>query len=401
MTFDLPTLLTAGSFVAAVSGVFLIFAWMQTEEARGVLWWAAADLMLGASVPIMAVTPFVPGSPQIVVGITLLNLSPAFIWASARAANRQPVNIVAVGSAAIIWLFAMMTPAFRESANLQIGLNLTLSSLFLFGGALEFWRGRKDRLTARWPLIVLLLLHAGSCAFGAADVLLFERGTTAALVVLNSWLAFVHLETLAFVVGTSIFTVAMARERNEIMHRLAASTDALTGVATRRSFYERGEALMETLGEDPRLAIILFDLDRFKSINDTFGHAQGDKVLQHFGAAALSTVRGTDIVGRLGGEEFCVLLPGASVGAAYIAAERIRAAFARDCEGCPDGKHRATVSAGVAAARPGTTLDSLLQTADLALYRAKLQGRDRVEVEIGPEPEKPAERAPADTRQVA
>jgi diguanylate cyclase (GGDEF)-like protein len=403
MTFDLPTLLTAGSFVAAVSGVFLIFAWLQTEEARGILWWAAADLLLGASVPIMATTPFVAGSAQIIVGITLLNLSPALIWASARAVNRQPVNIVAVGSAGVIWLLAMVTPEFRESANLQIGLNLTLSALYLFAGALEFWRGRSDRLTARWPLIVLLLLHAGSCVFGAADVLFFERGTGTAVAILNSWLAFVHLETLAFVIGTSIFTVAMARERNENMHRLAASTDALTGVATRRSFYERGEALMQTLGDDPRLGIVLFDLDKFKLINDTFGHARGDKVLQHFGAAALSTVRSTDIVGRLGGEEFCVLLPGASVGAAYIAAERIRAAFAKDCDGCTDGKVRATVSAGVAAARPGMTLDSLLQTADLALYRAKLQGRDRVEVETAPEPEPTVTELPqpAETRQVA
>jgi diguanylate cyclase (GGDEF)-like protein len=401
MTFDLPTLLTAGGFVATVSGVFLIFAWMQTEEARGVLWWAVADLVLGASVPIMAAAQLVPGSPQMILGITLLNLSPALIWASSRAVNGRRVSYLAVAAAPAIWLLALISPTFRASALEQIGLNLWLSGLYLGFAAFEFWRGRNDRLSARWPLVVLLILHAGSCVIGAVDTLFVEQDSGTAFIILNNWLAFVHLETLAFVVGTSIFTVAMARERNEMAHRLAASTDSLTGVATRRAFYERGEALFASSGGEPRLAAILFDLDSFKTINDTFGHAQGDKVLQHFGAAALSTVRGTDIIGRLGGEEFCVLLPGASVGAAYIAAERIRAAFARDCVGCPDGKSRATVSAGVAAARPGSTLDSLLQTADLALYRAKLQGRDRVEVEMAPTPERPSAEETPRARQVA
>jgi diguanylate cyclase (GGDEF)-like protein len=383
MTFDLPTLLTAGGFVAAVSGVFLVFAWMQTEEARGVLWWAIADLLLGASVPMMATSTISPGSAQMIVGITLLNLSPALIWASSRAVNRRDVDFTVVGAGPAIWLIAMISPVFRDSAALQIGLNLTLSALFLSGAAYEFWRGREEQLSARWPLVVLLLLHAGSCVFGAIDLFFFESDTSAGIAILHSWLAFVHLETLAFVVGTSIFTVAMARERNEMAHRLAASIDALTGVATRRAFYERSEAMIAALGDEPRLAIILFDVDGFKGINDTFGHARGDKVLQDFGAAALHTLRSTDIVGRLGGDEFCALLPGASVGAAYIAAERIRAAFVRTCtdtDGC-----QVTISAGVAAARVGVTLDTLLQTADLALYRAKLQGRNRVEVDSPPE----------------
>jgi len=400
MTFDLPTLLTAGGFVAAVSGVFLVFAWMQTEEARGVLWWAAADLLLGASVPMMASDTIVAGSVQMLVGITLLNLSPALIWASARAVNRRHADLAIVGAGPGVWLIAMAIPLFRESAALQIGLNLLVSALFLGAAAYEFWRGRDDRLSARWPLVVLLALHAGSCVVGAVDILAFSSGATAGMVILHSWLAFVHLETLAFVVGTSIFTVAMARERNEMAHRLAASIDALTGVATRRAFYERGETEIAALGNNSGLAIILFDIDGFKTINDTFGHARGDKVLQDFGSAALHTLRSTDIVGRLGGDEFCALLPGASVGAAYIAAERIRAAFAKSGdEG--ETKFRVTISAGVAASRPGWTLDALLQAADLALYRAKLLGRDRVEVDSGSEPELQAEEGAIHARQVA
>jgi diguanylate cyclase (GGDEF)-like protein len=138
------------------------------------------------------------------------------------------------------------------------------------------------------------------------------------------------------------------------------------------------------MGDDPKFAIVLFDVDGFKGINDTFGHARGDRVLRDFGAAALRTLRSTDVIGRLGGDEFCALLPGASVGAAYIAAERIRTAFTKTCQESDD-TCQVTVSAGVAAARPGIGLDALLQIADLALYRAKLQGRNRVEVDSGSE----------------
>jgi len=380
MVIDLPTLMIAGSFVSAVSGVFLIFAWMQTDHAEGMLWWAAADLVLAAAIPLMASTNAEPGQPAVVVAITLLNVSPALIWASARAVNRRRIDFAIVGAGAVIWLIAYAMPAFREAARYQVGLNLAVVSVFLFAAAYEFWRGRVEKLTSRWPLVVLLFLHG---IFSTAAAIAALTGTLAptSIAVLYGWFGFVHLETLAFVVGTSIFTVAMARERNEIQHKIAANTDALTGVATRRAFYDRGEVILtSTVEHQSTLAIILFDLDGFKAINDTFGHGPGDEVLRMFGGAALKTLRSSDLIGRLGGEEFGALLPGASVGAAYVAAERIRTAFAEACSHYANGAIRATVSAGIAEAQAGSTLDSLVQAADLALYRAKLQGRNRVEV---------------------
>lgn len=387
MQIDLPTLMIAGSFVSAVSGIFLIFAWLQTDKAFGVLWWAAADILLAASIPMMATTTIAAGAPTVVIAITFLNLSPALIWASARAVNRRHVDVAIVGAGAVLWLLAFAMPTFRASASAQIGLNLGIVAAYLFAAAFEFWHARGDRVSARWPLIVLLGLHAASSAIGAFDSLVLEGSLVSNLAILHSWLGFVHLETLAFVVGTSIFTVAMARERNEIEHKNAAATDALTGVATRRAFYGRGEPLIRSTGEKKTaLAVILFDLDGFKSINDTHGHGLGDEVLKRFGAAAAKTLRSSDLIGRLGGEEFGAILPGASVGAAYVAAERIRVAFAEACTEVGNGTIRATVSAGIASAQTGSTLDSLMQAADLALYRAKLQGRDRVEVGQSPEP---------------
>lgn len=380
MNVDLPTLMIAGSFVAAVSGVFLVFAWLQNRKATATLWWAASNLVLAVSIPMMAASDLTTGSPAVIVAITLLNVSPALIWASARSCNGRRVNLAVVGGGSVVWLGAHALPIFRDSSAAQLSLNLAIVAAFLLAAAHEFWRDRHERLTARWPLIVLLGLHGSLSAIGAAEAALGGLATTApaAMVV---WLEFVHFETLAFVIGTSIFTVAMARERSELIHKIAASTDALTGVATRRAFYDAARDILAISQEtDSELAMILFDLDGFKSINDTFGHGPGDDVLRAFGGVARKTLRATDLIGRLGGEEFAVLLPGASVAAAFVAAERIRAGFSAACGDINGLAVDATVSAGVAQAHPRSTLDVLLKAADAALYRAKKNGRDRVEV---------------------
>ena len=378
MHMDLPTLMAAGSFVSAVSGVFLVFAAMQTKDSEGMLWWAGGNLTLAAAIPLVATSNLSPGLPSVLVAITLLNLSPALIWASARACNGHRVDLGVVGSGAAIWLVAYTIPAVRETTEVYVSLNLAIASTFLFAAAIEFWHGRNDRLTARGPLIALLILHGIFAAGGSAAAALGAMtpiGGTALL----TWLGFVHFETLAFVVGTSIFTVAMARERQELLQRMQANTDSLTGLANRRAFYEDAARVLDTRRDTGMsVSVILFDLDSFKAINDTYGHGPGDEVLRVFGQTSRRMLRASDLIGRIGGEEFAVMLPGAGVEAAYLVAERTRVAFTSACAGI--GNFTATLSAGVARADADSTVDSLLKAADDALYRAKYNGRNRVEV---------------------
>jgi diguanylate cyclase (GGDEF)-like protein len=402
MEIDLPTLMIAGSFVSAVSGMFLVFSWLQTDRNNGLLWWAAALLGLSVAIPMIAQVETAHGTAAFIVAITILNTSPALIWAAARATNHRRVDYAIVGSGAAFWLIAYAMPGIQSAPQVQTGLNLAVVAVFLLAAAYEFWRGRAEQLTARWPLVILLSLHGGFSAVGAIQAMsggLDPTGVGA----LHGWITFVHFETLAFVVGTSIFVVAMTRERSELMHKIAASIDTLTGVATRCVFYDRGEVMLaEAQKDDAAFAIILFDLDGFKAINDTYGHSPGDQVLRLFGEAAMKTLRASDLIGRLGGEEFGALLPGASIGAAYVAAERIRVAFAASCKRVGEAAIDATVSAGIAQAQTTSTLDSLIQAADLALYRAKVQGRNRVEVAAGGDRLKPAEApGPGPARKVA
>ena len=129
---------------------------------------------------------------------------------------------------------------------------------------------------------------------------------------------------------------------------------------------------------------LVFDLDRFKAINDQHGHATGDAVLQVFAKVARETLRATDIVGRLGGEEFVALLPSTALEAA-VAAERVRAALAATSIVTNGRSIAATVSIGIASGPPTAAIDMLIARADQALYRAKENGRNRVEVATEPD----------------
>jgi diguanylate cyclase (GGDEF)-like protein len=184
----------------------------------------------------------------------------------------------------------------------------------------------------------------------------------------------------------------MARERSAMVHKQAARVDYLTGIANRRAFLESANSLISRCRiDDVPLSLAVFDLDRFKAINDSFGHKAGDDMLVVFTETARKMLRPTDMLGRLGGEEFAVVMPAADMNSAYIVAERIRAAFAQASRGDGDRTIAATTSAGVATAWPGQTLDGLMTAADGALYRAKALGRDRVEADESRRP--PSKRA--------
>jgi diguanylate cyclase (GGDEF)-like protein len=172
--------------------------------------------------------------------------------------------------------------------------------------------------------------------------------------------------------------VAMTKERAELEQRNAALTDSLTGVANRRAFFERGTALLEgALADRSSTALLLFDLDRFKEVNDTSGHQAGDRVLQVFCELVAGAIRPGDLFGRLGGEEFACLLADASMAHAVRTAEFMRRAFA--ATELPGLTVSPTVSIGVAmAGESGRSLSALLASADRALYRAKTEGRNRV-----------------------
>ncbi|MFM6829372.1 MAG: diguanylate cyclase [Novosphingobium sp.] len=174
---------------------------------------------------------------------------------------------------------------------------------------------------------------------------------------------------------------AFAREaayRDEL--RLLAGTDELTGIANRRELISGlNREIAASKRSDRPLAFALIDIDRFKRVNDTYGHPAGDEVIRKVARAALAAVRGCDLVGRVGGEEFAIVLPGAGVAQAYAICERLRQRIQSDLIELPEGETiSVSISSGVSRLMKGETADELVARADGALYEAKQGGRDQV-----------------------
>jgi diguanylate cyclase (GGDEF)-like protein len=190
---------------------------------------------------------------------------------------------------------------------------------------------------------------------------------------------------LALLVLTAVSLLALRRvaasERlyREELRRLA-QTDELTGIANRRELIAGlARALADSQRTDRELAFALLDIDHFKRVNDTYGHPAGDEVIRNVAHIALSCLRGGDMVGRLGGEEFGLVLLGASVTQAYEVCERVRRSIQSTPVKLADGSEvEITVSLGIARRFPGDSVETLIERADAALYQAKHSGRDQV-----------------------
>jgi len=174
---------------------------------------------------------------------------------------------------------------------------------------------------------------------------------------------------------------AQLRRANEELATVAA-TDSLTGLPNRRAFEQalRRDLARAERSKEP-LAVVMIDVDFFKKVNDTYGHATGDVVLRCLADVVRSTLRTGDIAARLGGEEFVALLPNANVEGGKIVAERLRAKLAATGMPGPAGSFNVSASFGVAAVQGAACRgadSSLLERADAALYEAKRSGRNRV-----------------------
>lgn len=181
--------------------------------------------------------------------------------------------------------------------------------------------------------------------------------------------------------GAVVRDISNSRKTEEELLRLAA-TDPLTGAFNRREFtvIAEREALRSNRYHHP-LSVLMLDIDHFKRLNDTYGHAAGDKVLQRFTMICANALRNVDVFGRWGGEEFVALLPETDIQGASVIAERLRKLMADNVLTYNDHKIEFTVSIGIAEFKDGeTSIDGVLSRADNAVYDAKKAGRDRISV---------------------
>lgn len=309
--------------------------------------------------------------------------------------------------AAIVGLFEGLVPGGQEFTLAPALAALTLAALVVVFGP----RVSRRRLFALGPVGIALIAVALATTPGYVDSAIFYtwpmlwmafwyRGKGLILSVLLIGVA--HAASLVampaeqanvdrwidVVAATLVVGLVVRRLRSYIeglVDRLEneARVDPLTNLLNRRGFELRAVPIAES--EGTQLSVVVLDLDHFKAVNDSYGHETGDRVLWWLGTILREQSRGVDVVGRMGGEEFVVLLPRTDAAAAERFAERVRRAMAAtDAEtrlrsGLP-ADLAPTVSAGIAAGVGPVALDALITAADGALYAAKRAGRDRVRV---------------------
>ncbi len=382
MNLDVNTLFLVTIYVEAILGLLLLFAWIQNAQIRAVAWWGCAHLIRASSVVLFGLYGSVSQAISIDLANALLFLSFAVTWTGARVFDGRPPLPVYIVAGPVAWLIICHLPAFAGDLDLRFLLASGIITTYTWLTAYEFWRGRSEPLVSRWPAIFMLFAHGALFLLRTPLFAMAPWGPTSQMFE-SVWLTVLSFEALLFTISIAFILLAMAKERTEYRHRTAAMIDPLTGIANRRSFLQDGSELMKRQNGGPCPAgVLLLDLDHFKSINDRFGHAIGDRVLQVFADTAKAHVRSSDLIGRLGGEEFAAVLHNVSREKAVALAERIRSAFAEaanEVDGRPVG---ATVSIGMVITTQDAAFDvpALLAQADQALYFAKERGRNRVEV---------------------
>lgn len=374
-SLDIGTLLVIAGCVTALLGLFLLFAWMQ-DRIAALAWWGIAYLIGGCAAVIWRLEELMQiPVPQSLLDISLF-IALGMIWTAARVFHGRDVRWVAMCLGAAIWVIADLWQAIPHTPSLRIMLSSLIVATYTFMIAVELWRERRKSLIRRWPSLLVPMLHGAIFLFPVALASLGVRSLA------TGWVAVFAIEITLYVVGAAFIVLVLAKDRTVSRYKRAAETDPLTGLYNRRGFFAAAALMMAAnqKKKDAPVSVMVFDLDKFKSINDHYGHKTGDAVLEMFAKSVQKTMRADDIIGRLGGEEFIAVISG-KLADANIAAERVRAAFAAaalapDSLGIP-----VTVSVGIATGLPTAAVEKIIERADAALYRAKENGRDRIETD--------------------
>lgn len=376
LSLDISTLVVVATCVTALLGLLLLFAWAQ-ERIRALAWWGAAYLIGGFSVGLWFLSgngsTFVPSF----VPSVLLFLAFGMIWSAARLFHGRPVLWVAMTSGSMAWLLAGAIPGFADVGHGRVVVAALIISTYTFLTAAELWRERRKSLMRRWPALFVPVLHGAIflLPIPLAGILPEERGVMS---LASGWIAVFALEMILYAVGTAFIVLVLSKEQTLRMHKTAAVIDPMTGLFNRRGFVEGVRQVMAAQARrNEPVCVLVFDLDHFKSINDRFGHAVGDETLKLFASCVATNVRQSDLVARLGGEEFAAVISG-TLEHGVSAAERVRVAFETAARAISGRYIGASVSVGVASGGACEGIDALLARADGALYDAKDAGRNRV-----------------------
>ncbi|WP_165826380.1 GGDEF domain-containing protein [Rhizobium wuzhouense] len=376
LTLHLPTILVVHGMATLISTLLCAYMWARERPNVVLAMLVLAGASTCAGMALHGCRTILPLPLASGVGLGLAILGAGLYWQAVAAFEGRDLSKLKSGAGGVIWLFCWLVPAFQDSVALRGAVLGLLIAPYCLLTARDIWRGRiAEPLPSRTLAVVANALR-GLVWFLVLPLSLLIAPPYAADGGNAHWFALVALINSLLIVLSLISLLILAKERDERRYRLASERDPLTNLANRRTFVMTAQSILAR--EEGKAALLLFDLDHFKHINDTHGHATGDQVLRAFSRAIEKRMPKSWIFARIGGEEFACLLPRASGQQGLAIAENFRQAIAGMHEG--GATHiPITVSIGVSTSSdPSVQLDTLLAEADAALYKAKADGRNCV-----------------------
>lgn len=379
MRLDAFTLMVVYSLVSGLSGFLIAVTWSKNRHIQSLLWWSASLLSLSLGTTLLLTHRFLQGLPAIELGHALFVLTAGLVFVGARKFIGRDTAWQIAFAGPLVWLVVMHLFGDRFSFGDRLALSGGVSGIYYATSGWELLRGKGEVCFSQRLAGFYLFAHT---IFLLARFLfpLLDASNTLDQMQVTAIYAFSIFESIIFCLALAFLMLAMTLERDEMKLRNLALTDPLTGATNRRGFEAKAQRLIaRDLATGHTTALLAFDLDFFKRVNDTYGHDTGDRVLQVFAETAQSALRSDDIFCRMGGEEFAAILKDTNMEKALAIAERLRGLYVeagRVIDGVEIGS---TTSIGIAVTSAETrTLKSLLETADEALYLAKAHGRNLV-----------------------
>jgi diguanylate cyclase (GGDEF)-like protein len=391
LVFDIRTLLFAGSVAGCMcAGMVWLFRRLHTPSRDDLVWTAASQLTLGTAMMLIALRGVVPDWMSFQLANTMGTGAAALAYEGVRRiVDRRPMPWLAVATVVTLGGLYVWLGAGPDAFDARLTINSAVHAGFALAAVPLLLERRRSGEDAADPLRWALTFFGIAAAL---HVLRIAQTTVSELRISMTGQAEGPLQIVLptlFVMSPLVYAlilIGLVNGRLSAELWRLATIDTLTGVKVRRSFIDEARAALQP-GREP--VLMMLDLDRFKQVNDRFGHASGDRVLVRFAALLRDTFPDDAVIGRYGGEEFCVLLPDVPTGLGAVFAQRLCDATRATVFGLVGQDMTVTVSVGVAGPADGVTLEELLLAADRRLYLAKSGGRDRVVLQDHPQTPSP------------